>query len=48
MIDLDYGPGVFILWIVVAAVFPILYGVFFVDANWKKHQDDDDGDDVFN
>jgi len=48
MIDLDYGPGVFALWIVVAAVFPILYGTFVIDAHWKKHQQEGDTEDAFN
>jgi len=48
MIDLDYGPGVFAFWIIVAAGVPCLYGAFVVDAHWKKHQADSSDDDVFN
>ncbi len=49
MIDWDYGPGVFALWIAVAAIGPILYGTFVIDAYWQKHQaEDDDSPDVFN
>lgn len=49
MLDIDYGPGVFLMWIVVAAGFPVLYGTFFVDAYWQKHQAEDDGsEDAFN
>ena len=49
MIDWDYGPGVFALWIVVAAAGPAIFGAFFVDAYWEKHQAEDDGsEDAFN
>jgi len=48
MLDLDYGPGVFTMEILIAAGFPILYGLFLVDAHWKKHQAEDSSDDVFN
>lgn len=48
MIDLDYGPGVFALWITVVLVCPAIYGMFFVDAHWRKHQQEDSNDDVFN
>jgi len=48
MIDLDYGPGVFALWIAVTVICPLIYGLFFVDAHWRKHQQDNDNDDVFN
>lgn len=44
MIDLDYGPGVFIFWILLATLVPCFYGAFVVDAHWKKHQAEDDGD----
>ena len=48
MIDLDYGPGVFAMWIALVVIAPAIYGIFFVDANWRKHQQEDDSDDVFN
>ncbi len=48
MIDLDYGPGVFALWIAVTIICPAIYGIFFVDANWEKHKDEDSSEDVFN
>lgn len=49
MIDWDYGPGVFTLWIIVAALGPVLFGAFVVDEYWEKHQADDDGsEDAFN
>jgi len=48
MIDLDYGPGVFMLWIAVVVICPLIYGLFFVDAHWRKHQQEEDSDDVFN
>jgi len=47
MIDLDHGPTVFALWIVVAAGFPVIYGTFFIDAYWEKHQSEE-ADDAFN
>ena len=43
MIDWYYGPCVFIFWISVAALGPIIFGTFFVDAYWEKHQAEDDG-----
>jgi len=48
MLDIDYGPGVFMLWIAVVVIVPAIYGIFFVDAHWKKHQQDTTDDDVFN
>lgn len=48
MIDLDFGPGVFMLWIAVVFIAPTLYGIFLVDAHWKKHQSETAKDDVFN
>ncbi len=48
MIDIDYAPGVFAFWILCVLVFPALYGIFFVDANWRKHQQDSADDDAFN
>jgi hypothetical protein len=48
MLDIDYSPGVFFMWICVVVICPAIYGIFFVDANWKKHAEKDDGDDVFN
>lgn len=48
MIDLDYGPGVFSAVIIVVFILPALYGVFFVDTYWKKHQQENVSDDPFN
>ena len=48
MIDLDYGPGVFAAVIAVVFIVPAIYGAFFVDAHWRKHQQEDTNDDVFN
>ena len=48
MIDIDYGPGVFAAVIAVVFIVPALYGMLFVDAYWKKHQQEDTNDDVFN
>jgi len=48
MIDLDYGPGVFAFWIACVLIFPAIYGAFFVDAHWRKHQQDNDTEDAFN
>jgi hypothetical protein len=48
MIDLDYGPGVMMLWIAVVFALPTLYGMFIVDAHWRKHQQEGSKDDVFN
>lgn len=49
MLDLDYGPGVFAMWIAVVVICPAIYGMFFVDAHWKNHQENDTGnDDAFN
>jgi len=48
MLDIDYSPGVFTMWTIVTIICPAIYGIFFVDANWKKHQDDGASDDAFN
>ena len=48
MIDIDYGPGVFAAIIAIVFIAPALYGIFLVDANWKKHQSENTDDDVFN
>jgi len=47
MIDVDYAPGVFAGIIVVVFILPALYGIFFVDKYWKKHQVEKK-EDVFN
>jgi len=48
MIDIDYGPGVFAVWIALVVIAPAIYGAFFVDAHWKKHQEDNEDMDAFN
>lgn len=49
MIDYDYAPGVFAGMIVFAIVCPTLYGIFLVDAHWKRHSEEvGNDDDVFN
>lgn len=52
MIDIDYAPGVFAFWIVFVFVLPALYGMFLVDAFWKKNKEQaaragSQGEDVF-
>lgn len=48
MLDIDHGPMIFMIWIAVVFIAPALYGVFLVDAFWKKHQQEGGKDDVFN
>ena len=48
MIDVDFGPGVFMGIIAFVFAAPTLYGLLFVDAFWKKHQEEGGDDDVFN
>ena len=48
MIDLDYSPGVFAVIIVIVMIVPAIYGMFFVDAHWKRHQAESTDDDAFN
>jgi len=48
MLDVDYSPGVFAMWIALVVIAPAIYGIFFVDAHWKKHQEANDTDDAFN
>ncbi len=48
MLDIDYPPGVFATIIVFVLILPALYGMIFVDAYWKKHQESGDTDDAFN
>ncbi|MDH5231818.1 MAG: hypothetical protein OEY38_17290 [Gammaproteobacteria bacterium] len=48
MIDLDYGPGVFAMWIIIVVLAPALYGLLFVDKYWEQHQKENSNDDVFN
>lgn len=48
MIDIDYGPGVFAVIIAFVVILPAIYGMFFVDAHWQKHQKDGKNDDAFN
>lgn len=48
MIDIDNGPLVFAGIIFFVVLLPALYGIFFVDAHWRKHQQEDTNDDVFN
>jgi len=47
MIDIDFGPGVFMGFIAIVFTFPAIYGMLFVDAYWKQHQEEG-GEDVFN
>jgi len=49
MIDIDYAPAVFAMWIIMVLVLPALYGMFLVDAYWKKNKEQvgDQGEDVF-
>lgn len=39
MIDVDFGPGVFVFYVIVVFTFPAIYGWKFVDAYWRKHRD---------
>ena len=39
MIDIDYGPGVFAVYILAVFILPFLYS-FIVDKYWKQHQAD--------
>ena len=39
MLDIDYAPGVFAVIICVVLIVPALYGMFFVDAFWKKNKE---------
>ena len=48
MIDVDFAPGVFAGIIICVVIAPALYGLLFVDAFWKKHQEEGGNDDVFN
>lgn len=48
MFDIDYGPGVFAVIILLVFILPALYGMIFVDAHWQKHQKEGNKDDVFN
>ncbi len=48
MIDIDYAPGVFLVIIIGVLIVPAIYGYFFVDRYWKKHQEAGDTDDAFN
>lgn len=47
MLDIDFAPGVFMMWIAVVVIFPALYGIFFVDKYWKQHKSEK-ADDAFN
>jgi hypothetical protein len=48
MVDVDFGPGVFMGIIAFVFTAPALYGLLFVDAFWKQHQEEGGNDDVFN
>jgi len=39
MLDIDFAPGVFASIIAFVLVLPALYGMFFVDAYWKKNKE---------
>lgn len=49
MIDIDYAPAVFAGWILMVLILPALYGMFLVDAFWKKNKEQggSQGEDVF-
>lgn len=49
MIDIDYGPGVMASIIFLVLLLPTLYGLFLVDAYWKKNKESSQGkgEDVF-
>ncbi len=47
MFDIDYAPGVFAGIIFFVVILPALYGIFFVDAYYEKHQKEE-ADDAFN
>ncbi|KAF0190653.1 MAG: hypothetical protein FD165_2555 [Gammaproteobacteria bacterium] len=40
MIDIDYAPAVFAMWIIMVLVCPAIYGLFVVDKYWKKNKED--------
>ncbi len=49
MLDIDFAPGVFATIIVFVLILPALYGMIYVDANWKKNKESTTGDeDAFN
>ena len=48
MIDVDFGPGVFMVIIAFVFALPALYGVLLVDSFWQEHQKETSNDDVFN
>lgn len=49
MLDIDFAPGVFATIIAFVFILPALYGIFFVDAYWKKNKESNSGDqDAFN
>lgn len=47
MIDYDFAPGVFAMWIALTVAAPTLYGLLFVDKYWKQHKAEK-ADDAFN
>ena len=49
MIDIDYAPGVFAMWILLVVVAPAVYGLF-VDTKWKENKENisDEDADAFN
>ena len=48
MLDIDYAPAVFAVIIGIVFVVPALYGMFFVDAYWKKNKEAGGDEDAFN
>lgn len=49
MLDIDYAPAVFAVIIGIVFVVPALYGMFLVDAFWKKNKESSSaGEDAFN
>lgn len=49
MIDIDYAPAVMAAIITLVLLLPALYGLFLVDAYWKKNKEEGKGkgEDVF-
>lgn len=48
MLDIDYAPAVFAVIIGIVFVVPALYGMFLVDAFWKKNKESGPSEDAFN
>jgi len=49
MLDIDYAPGVFAGIITCVFILPALFGMFYIDAYWKKNKESSSADeDAFN